>query len=108
MKQITENAVIAFDNSYDFKSGNTRVTATENETKLYLFNNLIARKCRKTYEVKISSCGYTTATTRERLNGLLSRYMNNFGRVYIKDFTFYYENSTGTKLILDNSYITIT
>ncbi len=107
MRKITENAVMAFDNSYEFKSGNTRVKVTEAYTELYLFNNLIAQKDRSTYEVKISSCGYTTTTTRERLNGLLSRYNFNLGRVYIKAFTFYYEDSKGDTQPLGDELITI-
>ena len=107
MRKITQAATEAFDNSYNFKSGNTKVIATDNEVKLYLFNNVIATKCRKTHTVKISSCGYTTATTRERLNGLLTRYGANFGRVYIRDFTFYYENSEGTITTLGDFYTVI-
>ena len=107
MRKITQEAVEAFDNSYSYKNGNTKETVDELEVRLYLFGNVIARKIRANCKVEISSCGYTTATTRERLNGLLARYNYNLGRVFIKDFAFYYENSEKTILSLDESYITI-
>jgi hypothetical protein len=69
-RQITIDAVRAFNNNYKFKRGNTevRIIGDYEQTQLRLHGNIIAYKDNMgTY---ISTCGYSTVTTKERLNGL--------------------------------------
>ena len=71
MRTITQNSVNAFLNNETFKSSNTTVTIEKNgEIQLRLHGNLIARKNPVDNTIKISSCGWQTNTTKERLNGL--------------------------------------
>jgi len=76
MKKITKDAVRAFLNRKKFKRSNTEVVIPiPNETHegnpsaiMYLHNNPIAfilDNC-----LTITSCGWETNTTKERLNGL--------------------------------------
>jgi hypothetical protein len=69
-RQITIDAVRAFNNNYSFKRSNTEVTLSPdgNETHLWLHGNLIASKIPA--GIYISTCGWHTVTTKERLNGL--------------------------------------
>jgi hypothetical protein len=64
MRKVTRQAVQAFYNNVNFRSGNTTV---ENG-KLYLHGNLIAKK--ENGNVYISNAGWQSNTTKERLNGL--------------------------------------
>lgn len=67
-RQITKQAIRAFNNNENFKLSNTSVTTDNGITKLYLFNNCIAKKeNNKTY---ITLAGWNSTTTRERLNGI--------------------------------------
>lgn len=68
MKKITIEAVQAFEANENFSKSNTQVTTENNETKLFLFGNLIAKKDNTgTY---ITSAGWHSNTTKERLNGI--------------------------------------
>ena len=64
MRQITTRAFQAFKTNYDFKLDNTEVTSNAGETRLYLHGNCIARKCGI---VEITTAGWDTPTTKERL-----------------------------------------
>ena len=80
MNKITRDAVRAFRNGNDFKRGNTQVKtyAHSNYRELLLHGNVIADMNED--GLYISSCGWETATTKERLNGLpnVSIYQRNF------------------------------
>ena len=75
MKKITRQAIQAFTYNRNFKKSNTEVkySCVENypsswKCELFLFGNLIAYKdCHGFF---ISSGGWETVTTKERLNGL--------------------------------------
>ena len=69
-RQITIDAVRAFNNNYKFKRSNTevRIVGDYEQTELRLHGNLIAYKNNK--GMYLSTCGYHTVTTKERLNGL--------------------------------------
>lgn len=68
MKKITRDAITAFDNNYTYSNGNTKVRIVDNQTRLYLHDNMIA--CKKNGRLFITTCGWDTLTTKERLNGL--------------------------------------
>lgn len=72
MRQITYDAIRAFENGYNFKRGNTRVIVGqyygEYSVRLLLHGNLIAE--RTSNGVYIQDGGWQSNTTKERLNGL--------------------------------------
>lgn len=72
MRKITTQAIRAFLDGDNFKLSNTKVSYCEHEetSYLYLFNNLIAKLDHYNKELTITTAGWNTTTTRERLNGL--------------------------------------
>lgn len=66
------------------KVGNTRTNGKE----IFLHGNLIARKTN--LGIEITSAGWQTTTTKERLNGLLDQI--GVGRIYQKNFNWYLNN----------------
>jgi hypothetical protein len=67
-RQITENAVRAFLLGDNFKQSNTEVHADCTGVYMFLFGNMIA--VRVGNRLQITTAGWNTTTTRERLNGL--------------------------------------
>lgn len=68
MRAITFDSVQAFRNNQTRSFGNTRVHSANGVTKLFLHDNLIAVK--ENGVVKVSNAGWSSNTTKERLNGL--------------------------------------
>jgi hypothetical protein len=68
MRAVTRNSVQAFSNNETRSFGNTRVKAENGVTKLFLHDNLIAIK--ENGVTKISNGGWSSNTTKERLNAL--------------------------------------
>lgn len=64
MRQITKQAVAAFMHGFNFKCGNTIVQ----DGKMYLHGNKIAEW--RDVELWVSNAGWSSNTTKERLNGL--------------------------------------
>ncbi len=85
MRKITDEASTAFGFWFNYKRSNTRVEIDWVSIKLYLHWNLIAEL--KNSEVGealyISSAGWKSNTTKERLNWVL-----NWKRLYIKQKNF--------------------
>lgn len=77
MRKITSQSVDAFVNGYGFNQGNTSVSSCGyDEIKAWFFmlhNNRIAEKAVHLNELTIWDAGWQTVTTKERLNGILSR-----------------------------------
>lgn len=73
MRKITENAINAFNQNKKFSSGNTTVELDEDTTFLKLHGNIIAAKC-PVYGLRVTNAGWSTPTTKERLNGLVDVY----------------------------------
>ena len=71
MRAITRDACDAFINEREFSRENMAVHHNDNgeTSRMYLFGNLIAK--RDGQQVRITLAGHPTATTRDRLNGLL-------------------------------------
>jgi hypothetical protein len=71
MKKITQQAVNKFLNAETFKSKNTSVEVLPNVTILKLHGNAIAYRYNDPEKtLSITTCGWNTNTTRERLNSL--------------------------------------
>ena len=69
MRKITEDAIRAFRNRQSFKRGNTEVYTRSEITYLSLHENTIALYA-EGEGLLITSAGWETTTTKERLNGL--------------------------------------
>jgi hypothetical protein len=67
MRKITKDAIEVFWNGGYFNRDNTRVA----KKSMWLHGNNIA--CVRDNKLIISSCGWETTTTKERLNGVLSK-----------------------------------
>jgi hypothetical protein len=78
MRKISEDVRTAFRLGENFKSGNTQVISKDGDTMLLLHGNMIAHKSALAYT--ITTAGWNTVTTRERLNALpgVSVYQKNF------------------------------
>lgn len=68
MKQIEVNMIAAVKGRYNFRSGNTEVIVNGNEITVKLFGNTI---CIEKGGIRYyQNCGWSTITTRSRLNAL--------------------------------------
>ena len=67
-RKITEDAIRAFNNGYDFSRSNTTVYTGGGNALMTLHRNEIAK--RESGRLFIRTCGWETSTTKERLNGL--------------------------------------
>jgi len=70
MRQITKAAVNAFYDGQNFGKGNTTVVVNPDGILLYLFGNCIAYRDLHSNKVSITTAGFPTRTTLDRLNGL--------------------------------------
>lgn len=71
MRKITEKAVNAFERAEKFRMGNTEVEVLPNVTILKLHDNNIAYKYNDPENtLSISTCGFNSKTTKERLNAI--------------------------------------
>ena len=69
MRKITKESIKAFYNREPFKKSNMIVKNKEGKTYLKLFDNTIAT-LDEFNELFITTAGWNSVTTRERLNGL--------------------------------------
>ena len=69
MRKITKESIKAFYNREPFKKSNMIVENKEGKTYLKLFDNVIAI-LDEVNELYITTAGWNSVTTRDRLNGL--------------------------------------
>ncbi len=72
MRKITDRAFQAFRANKNFSLSNTYVSSDTDQTRMFLHGNCIARKCRKSGLVEITTAGWDTPTTKERLKPFAS------------------------------------
>lgn len=72
MRAITQQSIEAFVNGMPFNKANMKVEINGNNVFLYLHGNMIAN--REGEKLFLTTCGWETNTTKERLNGVLSAY----------------------------------
>jgi hypothetical protein len=71
MRKITIQSIEAFNNATPFKKQNMQVAVYPNVTVLLLHDNEIAYRYNDPEKtLSIRNCGWQSATTKERLNGL--------------------------------------
>ena len=74
MRKITREAADCFHNILPYKKSNTEVTVDNGVARLYLFGNCIAQ--RTNLCTTITTDGWMTDTTKERLNGINGVHIN--------------------------------
>ena len=79
MRKIEEDMLYAISHFKNWSCNNTEVEVltSPNIINVYLYDNLIGSIHRG--EIKLSSCGWYTKTTKSRLNALLSRGIHFIG-----------------------------
>ena len=73
MRKITREAAQAFINEVPYNNSNTKVVLFNDFALMTLFNNIIAKRgtTNNANAVVLYDGGWETATTKERINGLL-------------------------------------
>jgi hypothetical protein len=87
MKKISEDGANALLNGKNFKRDNTKVLNSVME----LYGNKIAWI--RLGVLTLSDCGWQTATTKDRLNAILSGL--GLGYIFQKDYIWYYSAGNG-------------
>lgn len=87
-KKITMDSVHAFIAGQPFRRENMEVTANDNCVYLKLHGNTIALRDFKDGKVYIRDCGWSTVTTKMRLNYLLYAY-NSTLKIRQKNWQWY-------------------
>ena len=90
MRKIERQMNFALSNKGNWAGSNTSVSYNSNTncSSIYLHGHQIATLCHETKAVKLSSCGYTTVTTKSRLNAILEEV--KYGcKVFQKNFDWF-------------------
>ena len=99
MRKLERQMNFAVSNKGNWRGSNTQVTYNENTncSSVRLHGHLIATVDHSTQSIKLDSCGYTTNTTKSRLNALLEEV--KYGcRVFQKNWNWFvsYNNQTAS------------
>ena len=90
MRKIERQMNFAISNKADWSSSNTTVSFNSNTncSQVRLHGHLIATFDHNLKALKIDSCGYTTVTTKSRLNAILQGLIAG-ASVFQRDFIWY-------------------
>ena len=102
MRKIERQMNFAISNKGNWAGSNTRVSYNENTncSSVYLHGHQIATFDHNLKAVKLSSCGYTTVTTKSRLNAILDEV--KYGcRVFQKNWDWFVSYNNQTKDFFD-------
>ena len=94
MRKIERQMNFAISNKADWASSNTSVSYNNstNCSSIYLHGHQIATVDHNLKAVKLSSCGYTTNTTKSRLNAILDEI--DYGcKVFQKNWNWYFRSN---------------
>ncbi len=90
MRLITRESVTAFLNAKKFNKSNMSVEVLPNVTVLKYQGNSIAYKYNDPKQtISITSCGWESKTTKERLNGVIALSGLNISKIYQKNWQWY-------------------
>jgi hypothetical protein len=93
MRKVTMKAAEAMRDGYKMRSRNTEVTARSgNVSSMFLHGNCIAVLDHLTDTLTLYSAGWLTATTKERLNGILQEFGSPL-QIKQRNFTWFVSNS---------------
>ena len=102
MRKIEKQMNFALSNRSNWSKDNTRVEFNDNTncSSVYLHGHQIATFDHNLKAVKLSSCGYTTVTTKSRLNAILDEV--KWGcKVFQKNFNWFVSYNDDTKDFFD-------
>ena len=102
MRKIEKQMNFAISNKADWSNSNTRVEFNSNTncSSIYLHGHQIATFDHNLKAVKLSSCGWTTNTTKSRLNAILDEV--KWGcKVFQKKFEWFVSYNGQTKDFFD-------
>jgi hypothetical protein len=99
MRKIEQEMLKAIRSRKNWSNANTAVSIDSDVVSVMLHGHKIAEIDFKERKMKISSCGYTTSTTKSRLNAILHEFSNQ--GIYQKN----YEWFIGDKDFEDNMII---
>ena len=90
MRKIERQMNFAISNKANWASSNTSVSYNNstNCSSIYLHGHQIAAVDHNLKAVKLSSCGYTTVTTKSRLNAILEE-VKYGARIFQKDWNWF-------------------
>ena len=94
MRKIEQQMNRALVNRKNWAGSNTSVSYNENTdcSSVYLHGHQIATLDHKNQALKLSSCGYTTVTTKSRLNAILDEI--DYGcKVFQKQWNWYFRSN---------------
>ena len=102
MRKLEKQMNFALSNKADWAGSNTQVTYNDstNCSQIYLHGHHIATFCHETRAVKINSCGYTSRTTKSRLNALLEEVKCGC-RIFQKNWDWFVKYNDQTTLFRD-------
>ena len=87
MRKIELQMIAAIKDSKDLKVANTEVVSCSHVSDVYLHGNLIAR-IGETW-IELFDGGWQTATTKSRLNAILSAFGMDGEKVFAKNFQWF-------------------
>ena len=102
MRKLERQMNFAISNKADWAGSNTQVNYNSNTncSSIYLHGHLIATVDHNLKAVKLSSCGYTTVTTKSRLNAILDEV--KYGcKVFQKNFNWFVSYNDDVKDFFD-------
>ena len=102
MRKIEKQMNFALSNRSNWSNSNTRVEYNSNTncSSVYLHNHQIATFDHNLKAVKLSSCGWTTNTTKSRLNAILEEV--KYGcKVFQKNWDWFVSYNNQTTLFRD-------
>ena len=102
MRKLEKQMNFALSNKGNWAGSNTTVTYNENTncSSVYLHGHQIATLDHSTKAVKLSSWGYTTVTTKSRLNAILDEV--KYGcRVFQKNWNWFVSYNNQTQSFFD-------
>jgi len=114
MRKLERQMNFAISNKADWSGSNTQVNynSSTNCSQIFLHGHQIATVDHNTQAVKISSCGWTTNTTKSRLNAILEEV--KYGcKVFQKNFDWFvsYHGQTASfwdgMILLDSNSLQI-
>ena len=87
MRKIEEMMIQCIKEKKSKNLGNTEISVRNGDIIVYLFGNMIAHINEGKNEAYFTTCGWSTNTTKSRLNCILQFY--NLPRITQKNFVFY-------------------
>ena len=102
MRKLERQMNFAVSNKGNWSGSNTQVNYNSNTncSQIFLHGHHIATFCHETRAVKINSCGYTTNTTKSRLNAILEEV--KYGcKVFQKQWDWFVSFNNSTQSFFD-------